>query len=825
MQPSTPPTAARLVIVGAGIVGCSIAHHLTQLGWRDIVVVDKGPLYETGGSSSHAPGLMFQTNYSKFMTQCAMYSVDLYKDLVYNDTRCAYQVGGIEVAYTDARLRELHRKQSAAAAYGLEAHVISPQEVADRIPLLDPSTIKGGYWVPTDMDVRGWYCAAALAEAAIATGGAQFFGNTTVTDINVEDGRCTGVTTDRGAIRAEGVLLATNVWASVLPERIGLRFPILGVEHQYVVTEGLAELADDKDTYITHPILRHQDFSMYFRQHGDAYGIGNYRHESLLFEGDAVGARAERGFTPQHFEIAKRAAEELLPPLRGKEYVRKFNGFMAFSTDMGPIMGETGVPRLSVCLGVWVTHAGGVGKTMAEWLDSRTTEFAMHEGWSQRFQPHATTKKWMYARVDRQYQEVYDIIHPLQQMEKPRPVRTAPYHARLVEQGAHFHATAGWEVAHWYAENERLLEEYDERIPHRSGWEAMHWSRIQGAEHLATRDKVALYNIANFAKFEISGPGALPFLERMAANRIDRPVGKIVYTALCDAAGGIRADLTMTRTAHDTFLVLTGAGTGPADLAWLRLHAPTDGSVQIRDLTSAYTGVALWGPRARDVLGSVADEDVSNAALPYFAAAPVTIGTVPALALRLSYAGELGWEIYCPAEYGLNLWDTLWEAGQPHEIFALGAGAFNSLRIEKGYRAVGTDLTTEYNPYEAGLGWAVRLQKGDFLGREALLAAKEEGPQRKLCCLTASDPGAVALGKEPVFAAAGNGQSNGSGAIGYLTSVDYGYSVGKLVAYAYLPVEYAKPGTPLEVQYFDQRFPMKIDNDPQFDGQMTRLKC
>lgn len=813
-------TQARLIVVGAGIVGCSIAYHLTKLGWRDIVVVDKGPLYETGGSSSHAPGLIFQTNYSKFMTQCAIYSVNLYKDLVYNDTPCAYQVGGIEVAYTEKRLRELYRKQTVASSYNLAAEVISPQAVADMIPLLDPTVIKGGYYVPTDMDVRGWYCAAALAEAAIATGGASFYGNVNVTELLMEGNRCTGIQTDPGTIKAEQVLLATNVWASVLPEQIGLRFPILGVEHQYVMTEPLPELAADKELYVKHPILRHQDFSMYFRQHGDAYGIGNYRHESLLFEGGYVGARAEREFTPEHFQIAQQAAEELLPPLRGKEYVRKFNGLMAFSTDMGPIMGETEVDGLLACLGVWVTHAGGVGKTMAEWMDSRTTEFAMAEGWTQRFQPHATTHKWMYARIDRQYQEVYDIIHPLQQIANPRGVRVAPYHHRLVGQEAHCHSIAGWEVAHWYEANTRLLEEYDEQIPERFGWEAMHWSRIEGAEHLALRDKVGLYNIANFAKFEVRGPGALDFLNYVAANQIDRPVGRIVYTALCDASGGIKADLTITRLAADRFLILTGAGTGPADLAWLRLHAPTDGSVVIEDLTPAWTGVALWGPKARAVLAAVAEADVSNDAFPYFTAQKLAIGAIPAFAARLSYAGELGWEIYCPSEYGLNLWDTLWEAGQPHDIFALGAGAFNSLRVEKGYRAVGTDLTTEYNPYEAGIGWAVRLKKGDFLGREALVQARQ-AVQRKLCCLTSDDPTAMALGKEPIFAQ----DQNGDGAIGYLTSVDYGYSVRKLVGYAYLPTPYSEIGTQLTIRYFDHNFTAVISQDPQLDPKMERLKA
>ena len=809
---------AKIVIVGAGIVGCSIAYHLSELGWKDIVVVDKGPLYETGGSSSHAPGLIFQTNFSKFMVQCAKYSVDLYKDLVYDDFQCAYQVGGIEVAYTEARMRDLWRRHTAASSYGLESHIITPQEAADMIPILEPSVIKGAYYVPTDTDVSGWRCAGALAEKAIANGAAEFYGHVTVDDFLMENGRCTGITTDKGDIKAEMVLLATNVWASVLPEKIGLRYPILGVEHQYVITEPLEELAEDKDLYVKHPILRHQDFSMYFRQHGDAYGIGNYRHKSMMFEGGYVGAKAEREFTPEDFQVAWRAAKELLPPLKAKKFVREFNGFMAFSDDMGPIMGETEVPGLHTCLGVWVTHAGGVGKTMAEWLDRQTTEFAMAEGWINRFQPQNYTKKHMYLRVDRQYQEVYDIIHPLQQMDNPRNVRVAPYHARLEAQGAHFHSSAGWEMGHWYEENVRLLEDYDEKVPHREGWEAMNWSRIEGAEHLAVRDKVGMFNIANFAKFEVSGPGATAFLNYMAANNIDKPVGKIVYTALCDASGGIKADLTITRIADDRYMILTGGGTGPADLAWLKMHAPTDGAVVIEDVSSKYTGIGLWGPKAREVLQAVCEDDVSDEAFGYFTSQNLNIGVIPAFALRLSYVGELGWEIYCPSEFGLKLWDVLWGAGLSHGVFALGGGAFNSLRLEKGYRAVGAELTTDYNPYEAGIGWAVRLKKGDFLGRDALVQAKKEGLKRKLVCLTSDDPAAMALGKEPLFLP---GEDS---AVGYLTAADYGYTVGKLIGFAYVPIEHAVMGTEFEVQYFDKRFKMVVDQDPQVDPKMTKLK-
>ncbi|MBW7885207.1 MAG: FAD-dependent oxidoreductase, partial [Caldilineaceae bacterium] len=427
-------TNASIVIVGAGIAGCSAAYHLTQLGWKDVVVVDKGPLFETGGSTSHAPGLIFQTNYSKMMTAFARYTVELLKPLHYREEQCLYQVGGIEVAHTPERWAELHRKQGVATSYGVESHLLSPAEVKALIPIIDETVIRGGFYVPTDSDVRGWYCAAALAALAEASGGAEFYGHVTVQDIQITQGRARGVVTDLGTISCDQVLLCTNVWASVLADKAGVRFPIMGVEHQYAITEPLAALEADRDRYITHPILRHQDYSLYYRQHGDAYGVGNYRHPSILFDGDAVGARAERAFRPEQWNVCQQATEELLPALRGKRYVRQFNGFMAFSNDLFPIIGETALNGLWAALGIWVTHSGGAGKAVAELLTFGESEWDIREADINRFHGHDYTRAYMAARVDRQYQEVYDIIHPLQQMEKPRNVRLAPFHQRLVEQ-------------------------------------------------------------------------------------------------------------------------------------------------------------------------------------------------------------------------------------------------------------------------------------------------------------------------------------------------------------------------------------------------------
>ena len=389
---------------------------------------------------------------------------------------------------------------------------------------------------------------------------------------------------------------------------------------------------------------------------------------------------------------------------------------MAFSNDLYPIVGQTRIRGLWAALGVWVTHSGGVGKAIAELMTTGECEWDLREADINRFHPHDYTKRYMRARIDRQYQEVYDVIHPLQQMEKPRNLRLAPFHARLVEQGGVCFASAGWEVPQWYEANAHLLEEYDDQIPQREGWAARYWSRIQGAEHLATRAHAGLFNLSTFTKIEVSGPGALGFLESITANRIDRPVGTVIYTALCNSRGGIMADLTVSRLEDDRFWILTGGGVGPHDLAWIRQHTPTSSAVDIRDMSGQYTTLGLWGPRARDILQQLCEEDVSDAAFPFYTVKPLHIDCVPALALRLSYAGELGWEIYAPIEYGLRLWDLLWEAGRPHGMVMGGAGAFDSLRLEKGYRLWGSDIYSEYNPFEAGLGWAVRLNKGYFLG-------------------------------------------------------------------------------------------------------------
>jgi dimethylglycine oxidase len=806
----------RLIIVGAGIVGLSAAYHFAKLGWRDVLVVDKGELGTNDGSTSHAPGGMFLTNSSKMMTEFAKYSRTFYAELgPLDDQPVLFPVGGIEVAYTRERLRDLERRRGWARSYGLDPHIISPAETKELIPILDDKVIHGSFYTPYDAVAKGVRLMQAMMRATEALGGVTFQGETPVTALDVVDGRVQGVVTPNGTLAAEQVLLCTNIWAPVLADQVGVQIPLMAAQHLYTVTTPLPELKG-ATAEVVHPLMRHQDHAMYFRQHGDSYGVGSYRHEPLMVDPRDLGKTAMLEFTPDHFVKGWESATELLPPLAKTDLVTRFNGMFAFTIDGYPVMGETAIKNLWSCTGLWLTHAGGAGRAIAEWMTEGTPSLDLREADITRFHQHQFSRAYVQERCAQNYREVYDIIHPVQPITKPRNVRLSPFHSRLEANGGVFFQSGGWEYAQWYEKNASLLDEFGSKVPEREPWAAQFWSPIQGAEHLAVRERVGLFNLAALAVIEVSGPGALAFLNRIAANQIDRPVGRMVYTSLLNERGGIVADLTIARLAKDRFWVTTGGSILPHDLAWITRHAPQDGSVTITDRSSGLATLGLWGPKARAVLAKVAEEDVSNTAFPYYTSKSLLIDTVPTYALRVSYAGELGWELYAPTEYALKLWDVLWEAGQSEGIVMAGSGAFDSLRLEKGYRLWGADIHTDYTPFEAGIGWAVRLDKGEFIGREALVKHKAEGLTRKLCCLRIDQPGAVLLGKEPIVY---DGKP-----VGYVTSTNYGYSVGTLIAYGYLPIALSSAGTSVAIEYFGTPVTASVTDEPLFDKEMARLK-
>lgn len=790
---------ATLVIIGAGIVGCSTAYHLSQLGWKNMVVIEQGPLFATGGSTSHAPGLVFQTNASKTMTQLAQYTVELYSQLSTDEGPAYYPVGGIEVAYTEARLAELQRKLGWAKSWGLPgACLLTPAEVKQKLPLIDEGKILGGYYVPTDGIAKALRAAEALAQGAIAAGAAEFYGETTVTDIEVVEGQVQAVITDKGPVKTSKVLVCAGIWGPRIGRMVGEVIPLTPVQHQYVKTGPIPELAG-ATAEVTRPIVRHQDHAMYFRQHGDCWGIGSYQHEPLLVDPDNILPYAEapvmpsvKPFTEEHFDPAWNSTQELFPALAGAELTYKINGMFSFTPDSGSVVGESAkIKGFWVAEAVWVTHGGGVGKVVAELMTTGVSSLDLHELDIHRFPEVCKGPDYVQRAGAQQYDEVYDIIHPLDQQSHSRQLRVSPFYPRLQALGAQFVFSAGWERPQWFKANIALLKDYD--VPRRQGWAAKNWSPIQGAEHLATRDRVALYDLTPFAKFEVTGPGVVSYLQTLCANDVDKPVGKVIYTALLDPNGGIMCDLTVNRLGPEKYWVITGGSVHDHDLVWLQSHLPTDGSVQITDVSSSYCCVGLWGPNAPVVLQSLTQTDVSKAAFKFFTSQPLTLGNLPVTASRVSYVGEEGWELYAPTESGLRLWDQLWDAGQAHGIIAAGLGAFDTLRLEKGFLLWGSDIHTEYDPYEAGLGFAVKPDKGTFIGKDALLQ-RQTYASRQLCQLTLDDPTAVVMGKEPVIA---DGK-----VLGYVTSAGYGYSVGRCVMYAYLPLAYATPGTPVTVEYF-----------------------
>jgi len=874
MQPSESlPSRADTVVVGAGIVGCNVAYQLTELGREEVVVVDQGPMPTTGGSSTHAPGIMFQTAESKELSQFADYSRSLYADLEGADGQQAYnEVGGIEVARSEERMAFLQRRVEHAAAWGIEdPQLLSPEAVTEHLPLVDESQILGGYYSPTDGQVSGVVACDALAREAMSRG-AEFVPHTRTEDVTVEDGSVEGVVTENGTIDCDEVVIATNIWARQLGEKLGVHLPITPVEHQYTMTESLPEMADSAVDVTDHPlfenyenvsgekakrllvgpdrpILRDQDNAMYYRTHGDAYGIGSYNHEPIVPDPQELGGNdpdGEQGsvheFTDHHMENAthpdrphkapRRASDELVPATAGAELEHKYNGMFAESPNGLPVMGPVeGFDGLWTAAAIWVTHAGGAAKALAEWmehgvprLDDGPIDLAHCD--VNRFDDHEGS--WDFARDigAEEYRIVYNIMHPKWVWtEAQRDIRRTPMYHTHKEYDAELWAEAGWEEPQWFESNADLLERYGDRIPDRDGWEGEYWSPIEGAEALHVRNAVGLHDMTSFNKIEVVGTDADEFLQSLCTNDIDLDVGDIRYTLLCNEGGGVRADITVTRTDRDRYLLLTtGREVGNNHVAWVREQSPE--SVVVNDVTASLAAMVCTGPDARKVLSNVLDADLSDEAFPFYTSQETFAKNVPVRALRVSYAGELGWELYTPSEYGERLWEHVMAAGAEYDIRPYGNGALDSLRIEKGYRLWGEDLHTEHTPAEAGLGWAVDFDT-DFVGKEALRAAREEEPTaaadggtarhrgKHVAPLTLDDETATVLDDRPVLDGSGSGADpREDEVLGYVHSAEYGYSVGACVAYAYLPPEYAEPGTEVEVLFEGERYAATVREEP-----------
>jgi glycine cleavage system aminomethyltransferase T/glycine/D-amino acid oxidase-like deaminating enzyme len=836
---SSLPARADIVIIGAGIVGNSLAYHLARLGRRDIVLLDKGTLPNPGGSTGHASNFIFPTDHSKEMTALTLDSVRQYQELgVFT------QSGGIEVARTDERMQELTRRMASSRSWGIESGLLDPAGVKALVPYLDESVILGGFHTPTVGVVDSLRAGTIMRERAIEMGALTISAGTEVLGLDVVDGRITRVRTDKGDIEAATVVVACGVWSPRIARMAGASIPLSPAVHQMISVGPVPQFADTVGE-IVFPIVRDMDTNMYERQHGGDLEVGSYAHRPILMEADDIPSIAasalsptELPFTQEDFELQMEQALELVPDILGDERVGiryAINGLLSLTPDGMPILGETPeVKGLWSCAAVWIKEAPGIARAVAEWMVHGEPEIDLHGSDIARFYEHQKTTAHIAARTAEGFNKTYGIVHPMEQWATNRNIRLSPVHKRQVELGAEFFEAAGWERPFWYKANEGLLAEFGERVTRRAAeWESRWWSPIISAEHLAMRERVALIDLAAFVIFDVDGPGALDYLQNLVVGQMDVPVGRVVYTPLLSEDGGIFADLTIMRLAHDRFRVVTGGGMGMRDKKWFVDHLPADGTAHLFDATSAWYTLGIWGPRARDVLASVTADDVSNEGFPFGTCRVIQIGSVRALASRISYVGELGWEIYVPMEQGLKLWDTLWEAGQANGIVAAGIGVYGTTgRLEKGYRAHGAELELEYDLVEAGMA-RPKVKAADFVGKAAYLAQRDAEPAAVLCTLTVDDHRSSSgverfmLGREPILGLDGSSLIDAKGRRSYVTSAGSGPSVGKHLLMSYLPPAQAVVGTKLLVEYMGERYPVTVGvagATPLFDPENERVR-
>jgi glycine cleavage system aminomethyltransferase T/glycine/D-amino acid oxidase-like deaminating enzyme len=803
----------RIVIIGSGVVGAALADELSMRGATEVTVVDKGPLFVTGGSSSHAPGLISRTSASKFIQETADYTIEKFAGLATEEGPALIPVGTLEVAYNAERLRELWRRHNVARSWGWRGRMLDPDEALQRWPILQRDGLLGAY--ATDGEGLAVSRRAVQAQAGRAqAAGASFVGNTEVTGFDTSGGSVTGVVADGGTIAADVVVVCAGVWGPRLANMVGLTLPMLAMEHQYAITTPIEELAANAEAWATMPILRHHDGDIYYRDHGDRVGIGSFHHDRLPVSPDEIDTHPRNherslayAFTEEHWSDAWKVSVDLLPALEGAGLTERFNGVFGFTPDGYPLIGEhPGLRGMWFAESVWVTHSAGVARVVAERILEGGASIDDSPADLSRFDERELDPAVFEARCDDAYRDVYVAHHPVEPHTSARGLRWSPFVDAQRELGPVLFDVATWERPQWFEANAGLVDEG--RFPARDAWSSAHWSPIAIAEHLAVRERGGLFDMTPLYRIEVAGPGAESFLLRMVAGRCDGPVGSVRYSVMLDDRGGIRSDVTVSRFAEERFVV--GAN-GPRDLAWLRAHEPADG-VSIEPVSDGRACLAVWGPLARDVLAPIADIDLSNDAFPYMSARSGRVGDVSVEAVRISYAGELGWEFTCDIDEGRALWEAVWPRASDLGLIAAGRAALGSLRIEKGYRAWGVDMTPEHAPGDAGLGFTVRSDGSDFLGRDGL-AARPAAPRRLRCLvLEGTQP---AMGGEPVL--------SGDDVVGYVTSSAWGPSVGESIAFAWMD-RGLDTGASVDVAYLERNIGARIAPEPRFDPEGERLR-
>jgi 4-methylaminobutanoate oxidase (formaldehyde-forming) len=799
---------ARVVVIGGGIGGCSILYWLARLGWTDVALIERSEL--TSGSTFHSAGLVGQLRNSLSLTQMMMNSVDLYRTLgdeVELETGWR-EVGSLRLASSKAHMEELERQAAWAETFGLPLHLISAEDAQTMFPPMSTEGVLGAALLPSDGYVDPSQLTLALARGARQRG-ATILTNTRVTALRVENSRVKAVETDQGTIECEYVVNAGGIYAHEIGLLAGVHVPLVAMAHQYAITKPTG-LSRDM------PTLRDPARLVYFRAESGGLVVGGYeRNPSVWGLGGIASDFNSRLLEPDwdRFAPLYEAAISRVPELADAEIVTLINGPEAFTPDGEFILGESAVAGFWVAAGFCahgIAGAGGMGKLMAEWIIEGQPSLDAWALDSRRFGPQYRSRDYTLVRTDEIYATYYDVKYPGHERQAGRPLKVSPVIARHHDRGAAFGEKSGWERVNWYESNAGAGDESTRP----DGWAGMLWSPAIGAEHLACRANAALFDESSFSKLDVTGSGSAAFLERLCANGVARRVGAVTYTQLLNPRGGVECDLTVTRLAEDRFRLVTGTAFGNHDGAWIRQHLEDD-SVVVEDVTSKYACFALWGPRAREILQPLTESDLSHEGFGYMSAKEINVGAVPCLAVRVTFVGELGWELYCPSEFAVGLWDSLMAAGQPHGMIPGGYRAIESLRLEKGYRVWGSDVTTTDSPIEAGLGFAVKMKKGEFIGRDALETAGE--PTRRLACLVLDEPRSLVLGSEPV--------RHDGRALGRVTSGGYGYSVESSIAYAYLPVELVEPGTRLSVGIFGRDVGAEVRSEPLFDPGNEKVRA
>jgi glycine cleavage system aminomethyltransferase T/glycine/D-amino acid oxidase-like deaminating enzyme len=862
------PEETGTAIIGAGIVGNSLAYHLARQGVEDMLLIDKGPLPDPGGSTGHASNFLMPVEHSKEMTHLTRRSIEQYDEM-----GTFANSGGIEVARTDKRVEELKRRMQSAKAWGEPAELLTPEEVEELVPYIETDPIEAGFYstgagtcdplrageimraradpiasgavTPAEIDA-GEVGPDDLEGVGDGPGGLSLAPNTEVRDLHVAEGEIRAVETDRGTVTADRVVIAAGLWSPKIADMAGVDIPLTPAVHQ-MISVGPIPFFEQFEGEINHPVVRDMDTQMYERPSGNDMEVGSYQHRPILWDVDDVPSIEEAPLSPTQppltddaFEQSMMDALELMPevlddPEAGIRH--EIDGLLSEAPDGAPLLGPLqDVDGLWSCAAVWIKEGPAIGEMVAQWMTQGYPEVDLSEANVNRFYEYGTSRTWVKERAHELYQEIYGIIHPSEQWQSGRPIRTSAFYEQQDDLDARWFEAAGWERPQWFESNEDLLDVYEDELEglHRPNeWDSRWWSPIILAEHLHMRDHVGMIGDMGFGIFDFVGSDVVDYMERMAVGRCDVDVGKTVYTPILAPNGGFVSDLTIARLGPEHYRVVTGGAVAGSDRAWFDSHIPEDENVTLIDRSDSLCTLGVWGPDAREVVQSVTEEDMAHEAFPPYTAQDITVGETDAWAMRLSYVGELGWEIYAPMSKGHRLWETIADAGDAHDIRPVGMGVYGTTgRMEKGYRLFGHELEIEYTPAEAGLTFH-GVKDADFVGKAAYAEAIDEDKAATLCTLSVADHAPdggeprFMLGNEPVMDTDGRVLVDEEGRRSYVTSASTGPSVGKHLLMAYLPPEHAEEGTRLQVEYMGDQYPVDVEvvgSRPLFDPENDRIR-